>query len=286
MQLYVLASMALAVAGPVLGATSVPVNPANPTQTKMGVEEPSATPQLNTPVVQGCFSSNSSLVYTATPDWNSKDSCATTTCKAAGFKVAATTQGKLCYCGDTYPPESARVDDSKCDVECGGYGWDACGGATTFTVYNTGLSIVVDSDDAIPAAASSSTAKSSSTSVSQSTSTVVVTASSTAAAQATSSTNVAGIAAGVVVGVVALVGLSGLAFFLIRRRRNHEIEEEHRRNAAVNAFINGSKPPGSSDGMSMSDSRLDPVMAQRRMSSGSIADNEDYSRRILRVTNA
>jgi hypothetical protein len=35
--------------------------------------------------------------------------------------------------------------------------------------------------------------------------------------------------------------------------------------------------------MSISDQRLDPVMAQRRMSSGSIADEADYSRRILRV---
>ena len=68
----------------------------------------------------------------------------------------------------------------------------------------------------------------------------------------------------------------------MRRKRNAEIEEEHRRNAAVNAFISGGKPPGSSGGLSMSDSRLDPVM-NRRMSDGSIADNQDYSRRILRV---
>jgi len=39
-------------------------------------------------------------------------------------------------------------------------------------------------------------------------------------------------------------------------------------------------------GYSVSDARLDPVMAQRRVSNGSIADNEDYSRKILRVTNA
>lgn len=69
----------------------------------------------------------------------------------------------------------------------------------------------------------------------------------------------------------------------MRRRRNAEIEEEHRRNAAVNAFINGSKPPSTSGSISMTDSRLDPVMAHRRLSDGSIADNEDYSRRILRV---
>jgi cell wall integrity and stress response component len=71
----------------------------------------------------------------------------------------------------------------------------------------------------------------------------------------------------------------------MKRRRNEEIEEEHRRNAAVNAFIGGGgKPPSSSGGLSMSDSRLDPVMANRRMSDGSIADNQDYSRRILRVS--
>lgn len=87
--------------------------------------------------------------------------------------------------------------------------------------------------------------------------------------------------AGVVVGVVALLAIAGGLAFWWRRRVNREIEEEHRRNAAVNAFM---KPPGSSGGYSLeNDTRLDPVMAQRRLSSGSIADNEDYSRRILRV---
>jgi len=34
------------------------------------------------------------------------------------------------------------------------------------------------------------------------------------------------------------------------------------------------------------DQRLDPVLLQqRRLSDGSIADNQDYSRRILKVTN-
>lgn len=97
------------------------------------------------------------------------------------------------------------------------------------------------------------------------------------------STNVAGIVAGVVVGVVVVAACFGGLFFWARQKRNREIEEEHRRNAAVNAFMGG-KPPGSSGGYSMeADTRLDPVMAQRRLSSGSIADNQDYSRRILRV---
>jgi cell wall integrity and stress response component len=87
--------------------------------------------------------------------------------------------------------------------------------------------------------------------------------------------------AGVVVAVVVIAAAVAGGFFYMRRKRNQEIEEEHRRNAAVSAFIGN--PPGSSSGTSMTDSRLDPVMAQRRMSDGSIADNQDYSRRILRV---
>lgn len=81
--------------------------------------------------------------------------------------------------------------------------------------------------------------------------------------------------------MVVLLAIAGGIAFWWRKKVNREIEEEHRRNAAVNAFM---KPPGSSGGYSVdTDARLDPVMAQRRMSSGSIADNEDYSRRILRV---
>lgn len=87
-----------------------------------------------------------------------------------------------------------------------------------------------------------------------------------------------------VVSVVVVAAIIGAVFFVLRRRRNKEIEEEHRRNAAVNSFINGAKPPSSSGGFSITDSRLDPVMAQRRVSNGSIADDQDYSRRILRVS--
>ena len=58
------------------------------------------------------------------------------------------------------------------------------------------------------------------------------------------------------------------------------MEEEYRRNVAGGY---GAKPPTSSAG-SVSDARLEPsVMMQRRQSDGSIADNQDYSRRILKV---
>lgn len=84
----------------------------------------------------------------------------------------------------------------------------------------------------------------------------------------------AGIAAGVVVGLVAIVAIAGGVYFFLRNRKRRALEAEFYRNNA-NAFLEGAKAP---------DARLDPsVMMQRRQSDGSIADNRDYSRRILKV---
>jgi cell wall integrity and stress response component len=84
---------------------------------------------------------------------------------------------------------------------------------------------------------------------------------------------------------VVLAAIAGGAYVFIRNKRRREVEDEYRRNAAVSSFIGGGKPPSSSGGVSsFNDMRLDPAaMAQRRMSDGSIADNQDYSRRILKV---
>lgn len=94
--------------------------------------------------------------------------------------------------------------------------------------------------------------------------------------------NTAGIAAGVVVGVVVLGAMLGGGYLYLRSRKRRAVEEEYRRNAAISSAAGGDKPPGSAG--SISDSRLEPsVMLQRRQSDGSIADNQDYSRRILKV---
>lgn len=154
----------------------------------------------------------------------------------------------------------------------------------TWSVYNTGITLLVKHlpEDETTSSKPSSTSISTPTSTSTTTS-ATATPTDTPTSEPSSSDggpNVAGIAAGVVVGVVVIAALMGGGFFYMRRKRNREIEDEHRRNAAVSSFIG--KAPGSSAG-SMTDSRLDPVLAHRRMSDGSIADNQDYSRRILRV---
>lgn len=83
-----------------------------------------------------------------------------------------------------------------------------------------------------------------------------------------------------VVGIVVLSAVAAGIFFFLRNRKRRAVEEEYRRNVAGGY---GAKPPTSSAG-SVSDARLEPsVMMQRRQSDGSIADNQDYSRRILKV---
>jgi hypothetical protein len=91
-----------------------------------------------------------------------------------------------------------------------------------------------------------------------------------------------GIAVGVVVGLIVIGGIAIGAFLWIRRNRRKETEDEFKRQNAIANFVEGGK--ASSNGAPSNDSRLDPhVFAARRDSTGSIADNADYSRRILQV---
>lgn len=135
----------------------------------------------------------------------------------------------------------------------------------------------------IPAESSSSSARRSSSAGPTSTaaaSTASATPTQSESSDSDSKPNTAGIAAGVVVGVVGLAAIIGGVWFFMRRRRQRQAEEDYRRNAAgVSDFINGGKTSASS----MNDSRIDPSFMDRRQSNGSIADNEDYSRRILKV---
>lgn len=142
-----------------------------------------------------------------------------------------------------------------------------------------------------PAAATPSpdTSKNSPPSVVTKASTVVVTAPGQTKASVPSETvtsnskgsNKAGIAAGIIVGILAVGAVIGGLFFFLRNRKRRALEEEFHRQSANSAAARG-QPTSMS---SMSDSRLEPsVMMQRRQSDGSIADYHDYSRRILKVS--
>jgi cell wall integrity and stress response component len=245
-------------------------------------------PSLGSITTHGCYNSSGEMSLDATNQFNTDGICAQG-CLAKGKPVAAS-YSKECWCGDKYPPKMTLVDDSQCTEPCPGFGEVACGGMTsdgvsTWTVYNTGLvARVADSDPSVVKPSSSASSSAAATSAAQATSSASASPSQSAPPSSGGGGNTVGIAVGVVVGVVVLLGIAGVVFFIFRRRRNAEIEDEHRRNAAVNAFINGGKAPSTAGSLSINDQRLDPVMANRRASSGSIDDNQDYSRRILRVS--
>ncbi|TLS27164.1 hypothetical protein PpBr36_04772 [Pyricularia pennisetigena] len=262
-------------------AVGTPVLEARATSSAWAVQRPSERPVANDPRVQGCFSSAGDLTFIQTVEFNSRDSCPKAICmNKLGKNVGGTIRGNECWCGDKYPPKSSLVDDKECNAACTGYGQEACGGDKVWTIYNTGKQAY--GIDYLPDETKNNTQTEAPKPVATS---ATPSASPSTPPPASSGGNTAGIAAGVVVGVVALAAIAGGAWFFYRKRRNQALEEEHRRNAAVNAFIHGNKPPSSSGGVSLTDSRMDPQMAQRRMSDGSIADNQDYSRRILRVSN-
>ncbi|KAK0376890.1 transmembrane alpha-helix domain-containing protein [Colletotrichum melonis] len=274
----------------VLAAVAFGFSSAQTATTTSGYQKPSEAARPGAITNHGCYNA-SSTTWQKYPVENISTGSCTLECQTKQKKNVAAINGEDCYCGDSYPPKVDVVDDKKCNFPCPFYPEEACGGVEDmmyYSVFNTGLKLVVPDEDVATTTTAAATTKATTTTAANGVvSTVIETPVATTSAAATEtpkkSTNVAGIAAGVVVGVVAIAAIVGAAFFFVRRKRNAEIEEEHRRNAAVNAFIGGSKPPSSS-GVSMSDSRMDPTLAHRRMSDGSIADNQDYSRKILRVS--
>lgn len=226
----------------------------------------------------GCYNDVGTLQNKGSNTFQTSGSCQAI-CANAGKPVMATTQGSFCYCGDGLPPEQYEVANSSCSTPCNGYGQDMCGGLGFWTVYLTGLtgqlvSTQLPSSTASPTQSDGASSGSSQPPVvTKPGQTVVVTASSSPSSSSGGGSKV-GIAVGVVVGIVALAGISGGAILYFKQKRRREIEEEHRRNAAATSYRPEPK----------NDSRLDAnIVNARRTSIGSIADEGDYSRRILQV---
>lgn len=246
------------------------------------IPTPTVTLPANAMSDIGCFETGVPLQDHGPYDFQSPGNCQLI-CIMLDKPVMGLTDGTNCWCGDLIPPESAQGQNSSCDTDCSGTDQNKCGGPSMWWVSLTGTT-----KNRIQHYKGESSSSSSVTSTPASTATSaasqVATTSAAAEDNKSSSPNKAGIAAGVVVGVVALAAIIAGVIFFLRNKRRREVEEEYRRQAAVNSFVSGGKLHTSSS--SMTDSRLDPEFMNRRQSNGSIADNEDYSRRILKVTNA
>ncbi|KAJ4335207.1 Protein SLG1 [Ascochyta clinopodiicola] len=252
--------------------------------TPSAIASPTTTIPANAMETIGCFETGTPLSNYGFYKYQSPGNCQFV-CLEYGKNVLGLSNGVDCWCGDKIPAQDWQVPNSTCDTSCGGTDKELCGGANKIWVMLTGNSRNKVEWYSIPADSSSSAKKSSTATPTSSTAAIVSASASpskTASSDSGSKPNTAGIAAGVVVGVVGLAAIIGGVWYFLRRRRQHQAEEDYRRNAAgVNDFINGGKTGASS----INDSRIDPSFMDRRQSNGSIADNEDYSRRILKVTN-
>ncbi|KAL1962995.1 hypothetical protein VTN77DRAFT_8841 [Rasamsonia byssochlamydoides] len=254
---------------------------------------PAAAPTtlpLKAMTAEGCYSSAEGFKDLGSYTFQSSGYCQEQ-CVGQGYPVMALYNGGDCLCGNALPPVSAKAADSECNTPCNGWPEEPCGGSNAYNIFLTGTEKTVPT---LSATSSSSTTAGGSPTVettsviTEAGQTIIVTEAVQPGADAQSSSSgsaskTAGIAAGVVVGVIVLGAIAGGAFFFFRHKKRKEVEEEYRRNARINSFVNPNKPISTS---SMTDSRWDgDYMAQRRQSNGSIADDEDFSRRILKVTN-
>jgi len=232
-------------------------------------------------IYHGCYNSSGSLQTKGDDDFQSRGKCRETCVKPPGYSVQAMTNRTLCLCGNFLPNDAYKVDDSKCKQGCPGFEQETCGTrlGDYFSVYLSGLEENPDQD---PVSSSSSSSPTSTAGGGSTTSHPTATPTSDKSEfppspppEPKKSVDKASVAAGVVVGVLAVLAVGLGLFFFIRRRKRQQVEEEYKRSVAAREFA---KKP-------QQDHRLDPVMIQRRDSVGSIADNQDYSRRILKVTN-
>lgn len=236
----------------------------------------------------GCFKSPGGLTAESQKEtWQSSGLCQGK-CKGLGKKYSGLTKKFFCFCGDTLPSESDQVSNDDCNLNCAGYPEDPCGSNSgDYTIFLTDPADIgiedrlYDPNKPLPGATSTSSSSSAATSTITKQETTTVSQTPTATPDSSpkksepSGINKAGAAAGAVVGVLVAIAIGVGAFLFVRKQRRKKLEEEYRRSLAVREFHK--KPE--------TDLRLDPVMLQRRMSDGSIADNQDYSRRILKVTN-
>lgn len=243
------------------------------------IPTPTATLPARALVVKGCFATPVPLLSYGPGPFQTDGTCQQI-CLGVNMPVMALSDGNICWCGELLPPAIAKVGDDKCQTRCNGFNETFCGGNKHYMVELTGSSLNPDIANFEPVSSSSSSSPPKQTTKAAETSTVT----QTAVPKESEGPNKVGIAVGVVVGVLVLAGIIAGVYIYLRRQRRRELEEEHRRQAAVSSFVSGGKLHTSNS--SMTDSRLDPEFMHRRQSNGSIADNEDYSRRILKVTNA
>lgn len=163
---------------------------------------------------------------------------------------------------------------------------------TQVTQSVSGSTVVVMSTVAVSATPTSSASESQTQSASSTSPSSSSSSSSSGSSKPSKKTNLIGPVVGGVVGGVGLIALVSVLFFFLRRRSSKSRDAE----LADSAYYDAIKRDNSTVARPLSnpflskeeftDQRLNPVMlGRRRISEGSLADEADYSRKILRVAN-
>lgn len=74
---------------------------------------------------KGCYSSSNGLTDQGSYTYQTSGYCQPI-CVKQNKAVLALSGGSDCWCGDTLPPADSKVDDTKCDTSCNGYGSEDC----------------------------------------------------------------------------------------------------------------------------------------------------------------
>lgn len=235
-----------------------------------------------------CSTINTGSSSDATFDSYQSSGACRSSCSGYAYGIV---QYSNCWCSNYAP--SSTVSLSNCDEECPGYPSNSCGGDGFFTYYLfQQASGTMNSSGSLVNSTASYASGTKTITQTPSVSLVTVTrvdSSSTSSSGATGSSNAnqskdsssssmsTGAIIGIVVAVVVVIVLCILGFVIYKRRRANKLINEYKNAAAREKTANSYRI----------DQRLEPVMLQRPESSGSmdLSDEQDYSRKILRITN-
>lgn len=87
---------------------------------------PAPSAALSTDTFEGCYSSAGALTYNNRYTYQTSGWCQGQCVNDANYAVMATTNSTDCYCGNTLPPQSDKVDNSNCNLHCAGYASEMC----------------------------------------------------------------------------------------------------------------------------------------------------------------
>lgn len=73
----------------------------------------------------GCYGSSQGMVWAGNYNYMTSSICQIY-CLNLNMAAMGTSAGTDCYCGQYAPPLAAKLDSSKCNVNCTGYGLEMC----------------------------------------------------------------------------------------------------------------------------------------------------------------